>query len=230
MECIVLAGGLGTRLQSMVSDVPKCMAPIDGKPFLHYLLSYLERQMTDHVIFSLGHKSETVIDWLRGKAFTFKTSWTIEKEPMGTGGGIRMALSKSREDQVFVLNGDTFFDVDLRAMRSVPMGDGSKARIALKPLAGFDRYGSVDVDAKGQILRFEEKRFCEKGLINGGVYLLDKGRAALSGYPDKFSFENDFLAKEAGKSLEAFVSDGYFIDIGVPEDFMRAQKELSTHF
>ncbi|RYZ51011.1 MAG: hypothetical protein EOP49_12655, partial [Sphingobacteriales bacterium] len=118
MECIILAGGLGTRLSGVVNDVPKCMAPVAGEPFLAHVLQYLERQFVDSVIFSLGYKSEVVIDYLRTKAYTFKSAWVLEKEPMGTGGGIKRALMKSRDKEVFILNGDTMFDVDLRAMKA----------------------------------------------------------------------------------------------------------------
>src|SRR5690554_780677 len=116
MECIILAGGLGTRLRDEVQDLPKCMAPVNGKPFLEYVLNYLESQFVDHVILSLGYKHESVIDWLKNKAFTFRLSTVIEREPLGTGGAIKRALQKSKAKQVYILNGDTYFDVDLRSL------------------------------------------------------------------------------------------------------------------
>jgi D-glycero-alpha-D-manno-heptose 1-phosphate guanylyltransferase len=226
MECIILAGGLGTRLSGVVSDVPKCMAPVAGEPFLAHILHYLEQQFVDNVVFSLGYKSEVVIDYLRSKAFTFKTSWVLEKEPMGTGGGIKRALMKSHENEVFILNGDTMFNVDLRAMKS-SFNTQHKAMLALKPMQNYDRYGSVQLDEHSTIAAFEEKQFKAEGLINGGIYLLNKEREDLSSFPEKFSFEKDFLEQEAGKStLQGFVSDTYFIDIGIPDDYYRAQNEL----
>jgi D-glycero-alpha-D-manno-heptose 1-phosphate guanylyltransferase len=226
MECIILAGGLGTRLSGVVQDVPKCMAPVAGEPFLQHVLHFLEEQFVDHVIFSLGYKSEIVIEWLRQKAFTFKTSWVLEKEPRGTGGGIKLALHKSKEHQVFVLNGDTLFKTDLRAMQSAIKPD-SKAMLALKPMQQFDRYGSVLINEEGIITAFEEKRAVEEGLINGGVYLINKALADLNSMPDAFSFEKNFLETQAPGALQGFVSDGYFIDIGIPEDYYRAQQELA---
>ncbi len=227
MECIILAGGLGTRLSGVVSDVPKCMAPVAGVPFLAHILQYLERQMADHVILSLGYKSEVVIDYLRQKAFTFKTSWVLEPEPLGTGGGIRRALLKSRAKQTFVLNGDTMFAVDLRAMQQA-FNPRYKAMLALKPMKDFERYGSVQVNTAGSITAFEEKQFRAEGLINGGVYLLNKEKENLDTFPEKFSFEKDFLEPEAGNdSLQGFVSDTYFIDIGIPEDYYKAQEDFS---
>lgn len=228
MECIVLAGGLGTRLRSELEDIPKCMAPINGKPFLEYIFDYLERQFVDTVILSLGYKHRVVADWLNGKAFTFKIHRVVEQEPMGTGGGIKLALRKAREAQAFVINGDTLFDVDLRAMKEV-MQPNDKAVIALKTMEKFERYGVVSMDAQNRILAFEEKKYCENGLINGGVYLFNTALESLHNFPDKFSFENDFLEPEArNKTLRGFKSDGYFIDIGIPEDYKRAQEELDV--
>lgn len=226
MECIILAGGLGTRLSGVVSDVPKCMAPVAGEPFLAHILHYLEQQFVDSVIFSLGYKSEVVIDYLRSKAYTFKSSWVLEQEPMGTGGGIKRALMKSREKDVFILNGDTMFDVNLRTMKSA-FDPQYKAMLALKPMQNYDRYGSVQLDTDNRITAFEEKQFRTEGLINGGVYLLNREKENLSAFPEKFSFEKDFLEQETGKgTLQGYVSDTYFIDIGIPEDYYRAQNEL----
>lgn len=225
MEVIILAGGLGTRLSGVVDDVPKCMAPVAGEPFLAHIMRYLERQFADQVILSLGYKHEVVVEWLRQKAFTFKTNWVLEKEPLGTGGGIKRALMKSKEQQVFILNGDTFFDVDLREMQTA-FDRKYKAMLALKPMQQYDRYGSVLLHG-GTITSFQEKQFRAEGLINGGVYLLNKRLENLSGFPESFSFEKDFLEKEVvNGSLQGFQSDRYFIDIGVPEDYYRAQEEF----
>jgi len=226
MECIILAGGLGTRLSGVVSDVPKCMAPVGGEPFLAHVLQYLEAQFVDNVIFSLGYKSEVVIEYLRSKAYTFKTSWVLEPEPLGTGGGIRRALQKSKEQDVFILNGDTMFDVDLRAMKAVFSKD-HKAMLALKPMKDFDRYGSVQLNDQNEVIAFNEKQFQKEGLINGGVYLLNKTTSDLASFPEKFSFEKEFLEPEAhNQSLQGFISDGYFIDIGIPEDYYKAQEDF----
>lgn len=228
MECIVLAGGLGTRLSGVVSDVPKCMAPVAGEPFLAHILRDLELQFVDHVIFSLGYKHEVVIEWLRQKAFTFKTSWVIEQEPLGTGGGIKLALNKAKEKEVFVLNGDTLFDVNLREMQGT-FDPKHKAMLALKPMRNFERYGSVQLDENNTITAFEEKQFKEEGVINGGIYLLNRAQENFSAFPQKFSFEKDFFETEvAAGSLQGYISDSYFIDIGIPEDYYRAQTELKA--
>lgn len=226
MECILLAGGLGTRLQEEVRDLPKCMAPVNGKPFLSYVLEYLESQFVDKVILSLGYKHEAVTDWLNYKAFTFKMNRVIEKEPLGTGGAIKWALNKSREDKVFILNADTLYNTDLKGMSQL-MTEETKAVLALKPMENFDRYGRVEINEQGTIVSFEEKKACKKGLINGGIYLLNTKLESFKDFPSKFSMEKEFLEKEVSQgSLKGFVNDGYFIDIGIPEDYHRAEREL----
>ena len=119
MEVIVLAGGLGTRLRSVVHEIPKCLAPVAGKPFLGYLLDWLVSQEADHVVFSVGYQREQVIDYVQSQDWPFTYDFAIEETPLGTGGGIRLALGKCIENQVFVVNGDTFFPVDLKAMPGI---------------------------------------------------------------------------------------------------------------
>lgn len=116
MECIILAGGLGTRLQSIVSDLPKCMASVAGKPFLHYLLTSLEQKGFNHVILSLGYKHEMVIEWLKTFNTKLKVSWVVEQEPLGTGGALRFASQAMLTDKAFIINGDTYFEVDYLGM------------------------------------------------------------------------------------------------------------------
>lgn len=230
MECIVLAGGLGTRLKSEVPDLPKCMALINGYPFLEYLFNYLESQFMDHVILALGHQHQVVSDWLNGKGFTFKIQRVIEQEPLGTGGAIKLALRKAKEPNVFVLNGDTLYNADLRAMRAC-LQPQDKAVVALKPMKDFYRYGAVKLNEQQLITGFEEKKPQKEGLINGGIYLLNTALENYYNYPDVFSFEREFLEKEASKGLlRAYQDDHYFIDIGVPEDYQRAQEELRDWF
>ena len=191
--------------------------------FVQQAFQYLEQQFVDHVILSLGYKHEVVIDWLRSKAFTFKVSWVIEREPLGTGGGIKLALQKAKNPEVFILNGDTFFDVNLRAMQSL-LTENTKAVLALKPLEHFDRYGTVTLNDAQQIIAFEEKKPQEKGLINGGTYLVKRGSILHADYPTTFSFEQLFLEPHAQLgTLQGLIQEGTFIDIGIPEDFEKAQ-------
>lgn len=243
MEVIVLAGGLGTRLRSVVKEIPKCLAPIcfrtqeepdlcPCRPFLGYLLDWLVSQGVEHVVFSVGYLREQVISYVEGHLWPFKYDFAIEESPLGTGGGIRLALEKCLEQKVFVVNGDTFFPVDLS---EVPFHH--PVTLALKPMTHFDRYGAVTVQpvaknqfsatstgASLQVSAFQEKQHCEEGLINGGVYAIDRSRLDLSSLPEKFSFEKEVLEPGAAiGQIGGWVSDAYFIDIGIPEDYQKAQ-------
>lgn len=230
MEVIILAGGLGTRLRSVVSEVPKCMAPVAGKPFLWYLLKYLTRFDVNRVILSVGYLREVIFKWIDvvKDEFPFVFDYAIEEEPLGTGGGIKLALAKVDEERVFVLNGDTFFDVDLMQLYDAHMIGKKAITLALKPMKRFDRYGTVNMEPiTGTILSFNEKQYCEEGLINGGVYVINKNALIFDGLGARFSFETSVLEPQCSRQqLLGVVQNGYFIDIGIPEDYQRSQKDL----
>lgn len=230
MEVIILAGGLGTRLRSVVSEVPKCMAPVAGKPFLWYLLKYLTRFEVKRVVMSVGYLRDVIFKWidLVKDEFPFDIDYAIEEEPLGTGGGIKLSLGKTKETDVIILNGDTFFDVDLNSLMNNHRLLPSTITLALKPMQEFDRYGRVVLDTiDNRIVDFMEKEYCDEGLINGGVYALSRLNLPLSFLPDKFSFEKEVLEPLAKTSkVYGAIQDSYFIDIGIPEDYRRAQKEL----
>ena len=221
MEAVILAGGLGTRLRGVIGEIPKCMAPVDGKPFLQYQLEWLSRFDVRHVVFSVGYLREQVMDFVKSREWPFAITFAVEKEPLGTGGGIRLALQKCKGKQVFVLNGDTFYNVDLNNLSFT-----APVTLALKPMRDFDRYGAVDWDGD-LVTGFREKQPCAEGLINGGVYAIDRSQLDMSLFPKTFSFEREVLEPLADYGLVAGeVQDGYFIDIGIPEDYARAQREL----
>lgn len=222
-ECIILAGGLATRLQPVVNDVPKCMAPVVGKPFLSHLFDYLEKQSFDHIILSLGHKSEVVLKWLETQNRHFKFSHVVETKALGTGGAIKFAFSKAKEDKAFVLNGDTFFNIDSSSLIDFHQSKKADISLALKPMTDFDRYGSVEIDTKQRILKFGEKKYLKEGLINGGVYLINKNIFEEMNLPEVFSFEKEILeGKTSNLNIYGLPSDNYFIDIGIPSDFEKA--------
>ena len=236
MEVIILAGGLGTRLRSVVSEVPKCMAPVAGKPFLWYLLRYLTRYDVSRVILSVGYLREVIFRWIdevRGE-FPFTIDYAVEETPLGTGGGIRLAMQLVHSDAAVILNGDTYFDVDLALLSEQHLRHPeAQLVLALKPMQHFDRYGTVVSDENDRILAFREKQPCEAGVINGGVYWLrnipaDKPESLFYGLPEKFSFETEVLTRHCGAegSLFGMKQDTYFIDIGIPEDYKRAELEL----
>jgi len=224
METIVLAGGFGTRLQKVVNNVPKPMAPINDKPFLFYLLKFLQKNGIDRIILSVGYKWEIIKEYFGEKFDNIDLIYSIENEPLGTGGAIKKALSYLENDQSFVLNGDTFFNISLNELR---LNKNSKIILALKKMQNFDRYGNVKIDDNGSIIALEEKKFTENGNINGGIYLLRKNIFDEFDLPKKFSFE-EFLEKNYKKlNATGKIFDDYFIDIGIPKDYEKAKKDFS---
>lgn len=231
MECIVLAGGLGTRLRSVIGAVPKCMAPVTGKPFLHYLFNYLASQKITHVTLSLGHAHEVVLEWLNDHEYPFAIDWVIEREALGTGGGIQLAMEKCKADDVFVFNGDTMFTADLTAMQIVHSLAGAETTLALKAMKNFDRYGTVQINQSQVITSFEEKTPKATGDINGGIYLISRNAFLKRELPEKFSFEKDYLERFVSEQkFHAYLSEGYFLDIGVPDDYQQAQQDFPSLF
>ncbi|EEP3708933.1 NTP transferase domain-containing protein [Campylobacter jejuni] len=214
MQAIILCGGLGTRLKSVIKDIPKPMAPINDKPFLEFIFEYLKKQGVKEIILAVSYKYEVIQEYFKDEFLGIKIKYSIEKELLGTGGAIKEAL-KFIKNEVYVLNGDTFFDIDLSKLKL----NGSKICLALKQMNDFDRYGTVNVNEQGFVISFEEKIFKKQGLINGGIYLLKKDLFDDFSLMDKFSFE-EFLQENYEKlKARACIFDDYFIDIGVPEDY-----------
>lgn len=226
MECIILAGGFGTRLQGVVSDVPKCMAPVAGKPFLSYLLSSLEDAGSTHIILSLGYKHEVIKNWLSTLHTKMKISYVVETEPLGTGGAVKFAASVGTEEAIFILNGDTYFGVNYAEMLQVHQNSSADATLALRQMYNFERYGVVETDPiTGRVLKFLEKQFCVSGFINGGVYLIR--REILNQLPEKCSLEKDYFETHISSAvITGYPSGGFFIDIGIPEDYIQAQSDF----
>jgi len=221
-EAIILAGGLGTRLRKVVKDVPKPMADINGKPFLWYLLNYLNNQGIEKVILSVGYKYEIIKSYFGDKFKNLKIIYSIEKELLGTGGAIKKALSLVEGDEAFVLNGDTFFDIDLNNFYNLHKNKKSILSIALKYMCNFSRYGRVLINENNKIIAFEEKKFYKEGYINGGIYILKKDifKGTELESKNKFSLEKDLLENYYKVSnFYGFPFNAFFIDIGIPEDY-----------
>jgi len=228
-QAIILAGGLGTRLRSAVADLPKCMAPVAGKPFLQYVINYLQEQGIDSFIFSLGYMHEVIENFLLQHYPLLNYQLSIEEEPLGTGGAIQLALSKTGSGNVLVLNGDTLFRINTTKLLSFHEQNGAACTLALKPMHDFDRYGVVEINKDGFVQSFNEKQFYKSGLINGGVYALNVAEFLSLQLHGKFSFEKDYLEKYyATQRMMGLVQDEYFIDIGIPEDLEQAGVDLKV--
>jgi D-glycero-alpha-D-manno-heptose 1-phosphate guanylyltransferase len=226
---IILAGGFGTRLQSVVNDLPKPMAPINGEPFLNYQLNYLKHYGIKNVILSVGYLAEKIKAYYGSNFNGLEIDYVVEENPMGTGGGIRLALEKCTESLSFVLNGDSFFDVDLIKFYDLHIQNRSQISLALRKVNNSSRYGTIEKTKENIISSFKEKSGIDhEGIINGGVYLLDKN-LYLQKTPSatNFSIEKDFFEKQLSNSLiSGFEFEGYFIDIGIPEDYLKAQNDF----
>jgi D-glycero-alpha-D-manno-heptose 1-phosphate guanylyltransferase len=232
-EAIVLAGGFGTRLQSVVNDVPKPMAPVGKQPFLNYQLRYLKHFGITKVILSVGHLYEKITSYYKNNFEGIDIDYSIERTPLGTGGGIRLAMNKCVTSTILVLNGDSFFDIDLNLFSERHGSLDSDCSLALRKIENASRYGTVKLfpsdETKSRIIAFHEKSdLNEPGLINAGIYILNKEIYLDSSPSDiPFSIEKDFFEKKLTElKINGFEFEGYFIDIGIPEDYTKAQHDF----
>lgn len=227
-EAIILAGGLGTRLSHVLRDTPKAMAPINGRPFLDYQLDYLEAFNINHVIISVGHLREKIMDYYQNQYKTIRIDYAIENEPLGTGGGLLLAMKKVEGHSAYVLNGDTFYMIDYQKFLDIHRGKESKCSIILREMDDVSRYGAIERDENKRITGFWEKTEKQgRGFINGGVYLINKAFFLSQDLPEKFSLEKDFFEKiYTQHKIYGILCRQYFIDIGVPEDYAKAQDDF----
>ena len=226
-DAIVLAGGLGTRLRETVPGLPKCMAPVAGQPFLKHVIRYLLSQGIEKFIFALGYKHDAITDFLNDQFPALNYQCAVEEQPLGTGGAIQLALRRASHKNTLVVNGDTIFKADIQKAAAAHDLKNAECTLVLKPMKNFDRYGTVTVDNDGVVKNFKEKQFYQAGDINAGVYVLHVEGFLDKGFPEKFSFEKDYLEKFYPQgNIFGSIQDAYFIDIGIPEDYYRGQDEL----
>ncbi|AFV05141.1 nucleotidyltransferase family protein [Dehalobacter sp. CF] len=229
MDVIILAGGLGTRLRSVVSDIPKVMAQVNEVPFLSYILNNLEKNGIIRVILAVGYKREMIKTFFGSRFKGIELLYSEEEEPIGTGGAIRNAFDYVRGEDSIIINGDTFLDVDLQKIVSEFRCTNAQLLLSLKTMHNFDRYGCVETDFNQRVISFREKTLCDKGNINTGCYVAKKSIFQEFDLPNKFSFE-EFIQSNVNKlDIFSYVSDGYFIDIGIPEDYEKAKSELRRY-
>lgn len=227
MEGIVLVGGLGTRLRPITESVPKPMVDVAGRPFLEYVLDELIEKGISRVCLAVGYKAEVVTQHFGSEYRGVPIVYSCEDSPLGTGGAIIRALDFVEGESILIVNGDTLFQVNLNDMLDKHEDRQANLTIAVKHMNNFTRYGVVIVNGRGLVTDFEEKKAKTDGFINGGVYILNRKCILEIPLPETFSFERDFMARYC-KELEinSYKSDGYFIDIGIPEDLERAQVEF----
>ncbi len=221
---IILAGGLGTRLQPVVSDVPKPMAPINSRPFMEYLLEYLQFSGCKRVVFSIGFKASILKNHFGQFWGGIEIEYCQEEIPLGTGGAMVKALKQTRDSELFlVLNGDTFFPIAIKNMSDQHKRLGSDMTIALFDNRGADRYSAFDIKNSHELVMSKNSK---SSLRSGGVYLLsDRLAASIKAIETvPLSFEEDLTPKLIKKfAVSGYVEDAPFIDIGVPEDYRFAQ-------
>ncbi|HEY2461184.1 MAG TPA: nucleotidyltransferase family protein [Candidatus Acidoferrum sp.] len=238
IQAVILCGGLGMRLRDTVPGVPKALAPISGRPFLDFLLAGLAATGVREVVLCTGHGSETIeAEYGNDGRCGLSIRYSVEREALGTGGALKLAQRWIHSQTFLLLNGDSLLDADFEQLLSAHWTSGAIASVALSQVSSPERYGSVTVEANGEIRRFAEKRAAtwsmadqmafKHQLINAGVYALSRNiLEMIPDAPPEVSLERDVLPTLIGRGLFGFVSEGFFIDIGVPEDYQRAQTEI----
>lgn len=235
MEAIILAGGLGKRLRSTVPDLPKPMAPIKGKPFLWYLLDYWLHQGINHFILSVGYKFEVIREQFGTKFKNAEVSYAIESKPLGTGGGLLLAIKYLRSKEPFLLlNGDTFFAINLNNLVKYHQKCTSDITLSLIETKDNKRYGGILLDNHGMISSINsQKNLFNTNMANGGVYIINGPLFSQHTQKnfEKYSLEEELLPQllKQKKRIAGFISKDSFVDIGIPHDYTLAADILSQH-
>ena len=228
---LILAGGLGTRLRSMVSDLPKPLAPVNGKPFLHYILHTLAAQGIERCVLSIGYKAALIQQTFGEHYAGLRLDYVVEQQPLGTGGALRLAAQQIDGD-FFLLNGDTLAELSLLDLAQTHHQRQADITLSLVAVDDLSRYGSVILDANARVTGFAEKQaHGGSGLINAGAYAI--AQRALQQMPppgEVFSLERFLEKHTADLAIFGTINTGYFIDIGIPEDYQRAQHEFTVRF
>ena len=228
-QAVILVGGLGTRLRDVVSDRPKPMALVNGKPFLEYQVEFLKNNGIREIIFSTGYMGEKIEEHFgSGEKYGINIRYVREKDLLGTGGAIKNARS-FLEEEFFALNGDSMFLVDLSSMVKFHKNNHADLTISLAKATQRSRFGNVQVNDRFQVTGFAEKEYISGDFINGGIYYIEKNNIDWNMFPEKFSLEKEFFPQVVKKNnVFGFVSDSYFIDIGTIEDYKRFENDISS--
>ena len=223
MEALILAGGFGKRLQGVVGNVPKPMAPVNNRPFLDYLLEYLLENGVKRVILSVYYKYELIKNYYGSNYKGMPIFYSIDNAELGTGGAIKNALTLANDENLFVINGDTYFKVNLSCLFKEHIAKNNDITLSLKPMSNFSRYGFVETDPNGSILSFNEKEYRDYGEIDGGIYLIKKNIFCGFESGNNFHFNGFIVNNLKNIKVGSHLCDGLFIDIGTPDDYSKAQ-------
>lgn len=229
IDTIILAGGLGTRLRTSVSDLPKVLAPVNGKPFLDIVLHSLDQSgCVGNIVIAVGYMADKIIEKYKNSYdYSFAINFSIEKELLGTGGAIKKAMANTNSNDILVLNGDSYVDIDLRNFYTMHKKCKAQITIALKEVENANRYGKVNILNDGMITSFEEKVLNQSsGYINAGMYIFKRELFDSIEENKVLSLEKDLLPTLIKSKAYGFICDGKFIDIGLPETFNIASSYL----
>lgn len=225
ITALILAGGLGTRLSSVVSDQPKVLAPVNGRPFLSYLLEQLIVAGFRDAILCTGYKAEMIKKSFGNRYKDLTIRYSREPESLGTGGALRYAIPMIEEETVLAMNGDSYIDEDLSVYLEWYFKNEIEAALLLTKVADVSRYGKVDVDIKNRVISFEEKKESAcSGFINSGVYILKKHMLESIPFARPFSLERELFPGLIGKGLFGYLCESELLDIGTPESYARAER------
>lgn len=227
MQTLILCGGLGTRLRPLVNDRPKSMAPVAGRPFIEYLLLQLRQYGFRDIILCVGYQAGCVKDYFgSGEPWQVRLRYSEEREPLGTAGALKLAEPLIASTQALVLNGDSLFAIDLQRLAQYHEQKRALATVALASLKNTQRYGSVEVNAQGEVVRFLEKAEQRSGWINGGIYLFRRDLFEHIPFGQRLSLEQDIFPLLIGTGFYGLAFSGsYLVDIGVPEAYLQVQAE-----
>ena len=229
MEAILLAGGLGSRLHKVTGDrYPKSLAEVDGRPFIHYVIKYLQSMGVTRFIFAVSHHAQMIVDSVKTNFPELDVAFSHEATPLGTGGAIKQAMSLSDKDRLIVVNSDSFMEFSLSDFCAFHESKHANLSILCTEVNDVSRFGAADIGEDDVLHKFFEKGKSGSGFINSGIYLIDKNHPILQRHSGKFSFENDILACD-DVPVYAMKNKGLFFDIGTPDDFSGAQRLVANH-
>ena len=230
MRAVILAGGMGTRLRSIVSDRPKVMAEIAGRPFIEWLVLSLRQSGIRHILISIGYLGQSIVDYFHdGKDWGVSIQYSMECRPLGTGGALRQCLPLLSPGPILVLNGDSYCHVNYQEYMDWYGQQKRAGSLVLVRVPRPERFGQVEMTDAGIISHFQEKGIrTDSPWINAGVYIFSPHILQGVSREEPLSLERDILPKWVNRGLWGFPISGEFVDLGTPEGFHETQELFST--